>query len=130
MPPSQFHKFVFLMMGLAWSLCRSKEDRKQMGIPSLLHRGVDRSPWLLKAQHSLSGAWKQSSVASRQSPSGRSPRRRSSASNYLHFFQNKNIWNIFNAKMYTSSILFPCYTPPLVVHATWEKMFSLLNVST
>lgn len=31
MPPSQFHKFVFLMMGLAWSLCRSKEDRKQWG---------------------------------------------------------------------------------------------------
>ena len=43
------------MRGLAWSLCRSKEDRKQMGIPSLLHRGVDRSPsafsvWSLEAE--------------------------------------------------------------------------------
>ena len=68
----------------------------------------------------------QSRVASRWSPPGRRPKSRSSTSNYLHFFQNKSIWNKFNAKMYTSSMLCPYYTPAHVIRAAWDKMCCLL----
>lgn len=61
---------------------------------------------------------------------GRRPKGGSSTSNYLHFFQNKSIWNKFNAKMYTSSTLCPYYTPPHVERAAWDKMCSLLKVFT
>lgn len=99
------------------------------GIPALLHLGVGRSLSLFKAQCPLE-AGSQRSVASRRSPPGRRPKGRSSTFNYLRFFQNKSIWNKFNAKMYTSSILCPDYTPPHVERAAWDKMCSLPNVFT
>ena len=99
------------------------------GISALLHLGVGRSLSLFKTQCPLE-AGSRRSVASRRSPPGRRPKGRSSTSNYLHFFQNKSIWNKFNATMYTSSILCPYYDPPHVERAAWDQMCSLPNVFT
>lgn len=59
-----------------------------------------------------------------EKPSWERPKGRPSTSNYLHFFQNNSIWNKFDAKTHTGSILYPHYTPPHVVRAAWDKMFS------
>lgn len=80
--------------------------------------------WSLEAKK-----WGKQAVTSWEKPSWERPKGRPSTY-YLHFFQNNSIWNKFDAKTHTGSILCPYYTPPYVVRAAWDKMFSLLNVFT
>lgn len=97
-PPFELHKFT----GAAGNMCRGTgHGVRQPGIPSLSHVGVGRSLGLFKAQCPPKPGRREcgkQAVTSWEKPKGRS-----STSNYLHFFQNKSIWNKFNAKMYTST---------------------------